>query len=187
MKGLIISFLVLLAFIGIMVIKVITLNNTLVRQVNTIEAKFKDNQQIYSSIRIKIEQAGLVANEYADQVIRAFNESISNRYGGGGVKGAMLWIHEQNPNIDPSVYTKIQQLVEGEFGKFEANQTTLLDMGRTYKNTISTFPNNIIASFLGYDKEKIEPYMTILISNDAKQDYSTGTMTSPNTFGKPKQ
>lgn len=187
MKGFIISFLCVMAILGGLIIKIIGLNNTLVRQVNTIEAKFKDNQQIYSSIRIKIEQSGLVANEYADKVIQAFNQAIANRYGGGGVQGAMLWIKEQNPNIDPGVYTKIQQLVEAEFSKFEANQTTLLDMGRTYKDTISTFPNNVIASILGYDNQKIEPYMTILISDNAKQDYSTGTMTAPNTFGKPKQ
>jgi len=179
-------FIVVSAFVAIIAIWCIVFNNSMVSLQEQIEAKNKDNQQIYSSIRIKIEQSGLVANQYSDQVVRAIESAIGNRYGGGGAKGAMLWIKEQNPEINPATFTKVQQVVESEFTKFEANQTTLLDLGRVYKTKIRRFPNSMVAGLFGFKKSDIEPFMTVLTTQEAQRDFSTGTMTAPDTFSTSK-
>lgn len=173
--------------LGCLVLAIIwlfTLNNSMVTLREQIETKAKDNQQIYSAIRIKIEQSGLVVNTYSDQVIRGIEAAIGGRYGNGGAKGAMLWVKEQNPQIDPVVYTKLQQIIEAEFSKFEANQTTLLDLGRIYKTKAQKLPGSIFVGILGFSKEDVDKYMTVLTTKEAKEDFATGTMTAPNTFGK---
>lgn len=173
-----------LSVAALIAIYVITFNNGLVSLKNQISAAYKNNQQVYSSIRIQIEQSGLVAETYSDQVIRAIQEAMTNRYGGGGAKGAMLWIKEQNPTIDLATFTKIQQIIEVSYIRFEANQTTLLDKGRIFDTRIEQFPGSLLAGVLGWSHADIEPFMTVLTSADAQRDFSTGTMTAPSTFGK---
>lgn len=174
----------LAGLVVILVVWVVIFNNGMVDLQEQIEAKNKDNQQIYSSINIKIEQSGLVASEYSDKVIRAIETAIGDRYGDGGAKGAMLWLKEHNPEIKPEVYTKIQQIVESEFTRFEANQTTLLEFCRIYKAKIRKFPGNMLAGVLGFSKSDIEPFMTVLTTAIAQGAFKTGTMVAPNTFGK---
>jgi hypothetical protein len=177
------SFIITAGVIAFVIISLITFNNSIVTLQEQIEAKHTDNKQVYSSIRIKIEQAGLVANTYSDQVVRAIETAIGSRYGDGGAKGAMLWIKEQNPEIDPATYTKLQQIIESEFTRFESNQTTLLDLGRVYKTKIRKFPGSFLASILGYSKEDMDKYLTVLTTKEAQEDFDTGNMTAPNTFG----
>ncbi len=177
------KFIIPTAVLVLLAILVFNYNNSMISLQEQIIAKSEDNQQVYSSIRVKIEQAGLVANTYSDQVVRGIEAAIGTRYGGGGAKGAMLWIQEQNPEIKPEVFTKIQQIVDIEFSRFESNQTTLIDLGRIYKTKLRKFPGVIFASILGYSSEDITNYMTVLKTADAKRDFSTGTMTSPDTFG----
>ena len=177
------AYIITVALVAIAIIWAVSFNNSMINLQEKIEAKHKDNLQVYSSIRIKIEQAGLVANTYSDQVVRAIEVAIGKRYGGGGTKGAMIWIKEQNPTIDSATYTKVQQVIEAEFTRFEANQTTLLDIGRIYKAKLRKFPGNLLVGILGFSTGDIEPYLTVLTSTEAKRDYESGTMTAPNTFG----
>ena len=174
---------IFLGLAALIAIYIMLFHNGMVSLKNQISAAARNNQQVYSSIRIQIEQSGLVANTYADQVVRAVTEAVRNRYGGGGIKGTMLWIQEQNPNIDPATFTKIQQIVETSYSRFEANQTTLLDKGRVFDTRIQQFPGSILAGVLGWSHADIEPFMTVLVSTEAQRDFSTGTMTAPKIFG----
>ena len=178
------GFIVSSVVVAIVVVWVINFNNSMISLQQQIEAKSADNRQIYSSIRIKIEQAGLVANQYSDQVVRALEIASEKRDCGGVAKGAMLWLKEENPSIDPSTYLKLQQIIEAEFTRFEANQTTLLDIGRIYKSRIRQFPGNIFAAVLGISLDDIAAYMTVLTSAESRRDFDSGEMTAPETFNQ---
>ena len=173
-----------LAVVVVLGLYAMTFHNGMVSVKNQIKAAHENNQQVYSSIRIQIEQSGGVANEYSNKVIEALKVGMTGRYGPKGSQASMQWIREQNPNIDPSVYKKIQQIVEVSYSRFEANQTTLIDKGRIFQDKLEKVPGSILAGLLGWSMADIEKYMTILKSADAKRDFATGTMTAPSTFGK---
>jgi hypothetical protein len=153
---------------------------------NGAQVKQENNQVIWGSVRMKIEQLGLTANQFPDQVVKAMVASNESRYGGGGVKGAMLFIREQNPTMPPTLLLKVQQVVEAEFSRFEANQTSLLDYRTAWNNKTEQTPSNITAFVFGYHKGDLDQFTKTITTAEAKQDFANGTMTAPNTFGEKK-
>ena len=146
---------------------------------NSMQATFKNNQQVYSSVLIQIESTGAIAKAGTDQQIKGATEAIAARYGKDGAKGVMTWIQEQNPNIDTKLYAKVQQIVQIGYTRFEANQRTLIDKTRIYQNMVTIPPSSMVAKIFGFTMEEIAPYTTILISNDATNAFQTGVMGAP--------
>ncbi len=174
----------LASFLIVLVIYAVSFYNGTYDLTRRIKAAHENNVQIYGSVRMKIEQSGLIADRYSDQVVRGIETAIKSRYGGGGAQGAMLWIQEQNPTISQTAYQKIQEIVGSEFSQFAANQTTLIDLGREYESRIGSYPGKLFAGVFGFSYETIKPYMTVISTAEAQRDFSTGTMTAPRTFGK---
>lgn len=175
-----------LALVFLLGAYVVSFNNSMIELQSQIEAKHKDNKQVYGSILTKIKGISGTASEYSDQVVRAIEVAIGSRYGDGGAKGAMLWLKENNPEIKDTLYLKLSQVIESEFTRFEANQTTILDYERVYRNKVKKFPGNILASILGFSMDDIKPFMTVLTTAAANEAFETGTMQELDPFGKSK-
>lgn len=135
MRGLYISFIITLAVVSALVGKIDTLNINLETQITKVETRLSENQNIYTFIWTGLEVAELSPNEYAELLIRAFNESAFNEFGDGNVKGAMLWIKEQNPHINPDDYKTVQSLMEAVFDIYESDQRLILDINNDYNES----------------------------------------------------
>jgi len=165
---------VLLVLIPVMV--VVTTYNGLVRSENSIEAFDKDMQNVHANLYTQLKAQDLAVDKYGEMVVEAIQAAISGRYGDKGVKGAMLWIQEQNPTIDATVLVKLQVVIEAGYNKFEASQRTKIDAVRVYKDSLGTFPRNIIASAFGFPRMDKEMMERVITSATTKKDFASGEL-----------
>lgn len=171
---------VIIGLIVLVGIYILTTFNSLTGLQNSMKASHQNNQQIYSSIRIQMEEAGAIAKAATDKQIQGIEAAIGKRYGEDGVSGVMNWIQEENPAIDTEVYKNVQRIVEASYNKFAANQETLIDKKRVYEDKLTKAPSSFVAKNFGFTMEDIASYTTILVSDEASEDFQSSKMTSPN-------
>jgi hypothetical protein len=146
-----------LSFVGV--------NNNCVQMENGVTAQYEQNKNNYDNMWKKFKEASQVNESYASDVKKAFTDAIQSRYGGSGAKAAILVLKEHNPNLDPSTYNKLEQLIDSGRSQFAAEQTMLIDKKRTYQNYTGTFPNSVISRTLGFPRIELAKYG--IVTSDA--------------------
>ena len=141
-----------LLFLGITVFSVIGINNDLVSQEQGLEAQYKENQNNYDNFTKKVVEVAQVPSMMRDDLEKITKAAISGRYGANGSKAVFQFIKEQNPNVSPEIYIKIQQVIDAGRTSFEAEQKMLLDKKRLYLTDLNSFPTNVVAHALGFPK-----------------------------------
>lgn len=150
----------------------IGINNNLVHQENDIKAQYKQNQNNYDNYIKKLQEVAQVPAMYTDDLKKVYHEAISGRYGANGSQAVFQFIKEQNPTIDASLYTKIQQIIEAGRNSFEADQKSLLDKKRIYETALQVFPDNFVARILGFPKIDLAQY-DIVTSDETDKAFAT--------------
>jgi hypothetical protein len=148
------------------------INNNCVRQEAGIRAQYEQDQNNFDNFTKAIREAAQVPDMYADDLLKVARGAIGARYGAEGSKALFQFIKESNPNVDASVYTKIQQLIEAGHSNFEANQKMLLDKKRVYEVTLGEFPGGSIAHFLGFPRMDLTKY-GIVTSDETQKAFET--------------
>lgn len=143
-------------------------NNANKSEIN-IKYNFKDLENIKSNYTMKIREMAQVPDMYADKLKEVVSAAISGRYGADGSKAVFQMITEQNPTVDPTMYNRIQQVMEAGRNDFQQAQTRHNDMLGAYEKTLTTFPNNIVYQILGYPKLDLSKYQIIIASETQKQ------------------
>jgi len=167
------GFLLVVALFGVVgVSSVIGLNNELVTQERGLVAQYKQNQNNYDNYIKKLQEAAQVPTMYTDDLKKVYAAAISGRYGANGSQATFQFIKEHNPNVDATVYTKIQQIIEAGRNSFEADQKTLLDKKRVYETELQQFPGNVVATFLGFPKIKLADF-DIVTSTETETAFQT--------------
>jgi hypothetical protein len=103
---------------------------------------------------------------------RVWKNVMTGRYGNNGSRAMFNWIQEHNPNLDASIYKKIQELVESGRNSFEQDQKMLLDKKREYQNYLETFPNNLLAGALRFPRLDMSKY-DIVTSERTEKAFET--------------
>ena len=147
-------------------------HNSCVRQENGLEAQYQQNQNNYANYFNKLKEVAQVPSLYTDALEKLYKQAISGRYGEGGSKAVVSFIQEQNPSLDPSMYVKIQQVIEAGRNSFEADQKTLLDKRRVYQDTLGQFPGSMVAGMMGFPKVDLKKYDPV-INDETAQAFAT--------------
>lgn len=139
-----------------------------------IDASYKNNQNVLGQYSLKVKEAAHVGDKYSEALTQVITKALDARYGEEGSKAAMQWITEQNPNLDPQVYVKLQQIIEAGRNEFKVHQTTLLDQCRIYKTQTGYLWSGFWFRLAGYPKEGLEKKCTIINSEYSQDAYKSG-------------
>ena len=121
-----------------------------------ISAQYRNNQNIYSSFTSGVMEAAGVAEAYTEQVKEVVTAALQGRYGDEGSQAVFQFLQEDNPDLDASVFIKVQQLIEAGRAKFENSQTKLIDNCVTYEKALGYAWGGFWLKLAGYPK-KIDP------------------------------
>lgn len=138
-----------------------------------IKAKYRDNENVYAQGVQKIVEIAQVPSMYVDDVTKVTTAAIQGRYGADGSKAVFQMLREQNPRLDASLYTKIQQVIEAFRNEFKNAQTALLDRCATYETQRGYVWSGFWLKMAGYPKMDIEKMCAIVTTDKAAQTFET--------------
>jgi hypothetical protein len=166
--------------IGVVVTLVATLIGSYISAANygnraeqELEAVWVNNQNVLGQYTLKIQEAAQVPSMYKDDLKEVVSAALSARYGADGSKAAFQWIKEHNPNVDSSLYTKLQQIIEAGRNEFQGAQTRLIDVKRTYVTNLGYVWGGFWLKLAGYPKVDLAKYKPV-IAPDTAQVFERG-------------
>lgn len=128
------------------------INNEFVALEKGLEAQYKQNQNSYDKMYKTVVETANVQERYSKDFKTTYDSMMTGRYGEGGSKAVFQMITESNPQLDPSVYKQLQQLIESNRESFKADQQSLLDKKRVYETKLGQFPHGFVAKFMGFPR-----------------------------------
>ncbi len=179
--GLFAAFGLIVATIGI---STVTTYNGFAHSEAAIEAQDRNIDVIGGSAYVKGKLSAQVATQYSDLVIEAIKAGTEGRYGQDGAKAALLFITEQNPNIDGSVYKEVQRTVEAAFTDLQAAQTTKQDMIRSYEGNLHSAWGSVVSGAFGFPRIDLEAAKQVITTSEMKDARQSGELTTPDLFAE---
>ena len=151
MKYVLIGIGVLILFVGVVVAgSYVSAYNTGNKLENQIVATYENNEQILGQYGQKVQEAAQVPAMQRDDLTKVVTAALAGRYGENGSQAVFQWIQEQNPQIDSTVYVKLQQIIEAGRNEFQVAQTMLVDQKRTYRTALGSFWQGTWLSIANY-------------------------------------
>jgi Tfp pilus assembly protein PilE len=135
-------------------------------------AKVENNENIYANGTQKIIEIAQVPAMYAADVSKITKEAITGRYGADGSKAVFQMLQEQNPQLDASMYKKIQQVIEAFRNEFQQNQTEMIDMKRNYLTALGSVWQGMWLRIAGYPKTDLSKF-AIVTTDKAAETFRT--------------
>lgn len=143
------------------------------RTEENIKANYDNNENIYASGTQKVMEIAQVPGMYAADLQKIVTADIQGRYGATGSQATMQWIKERGLSLEPSMYTKIQQVIEGFRNEFQHAQTGQITMCKEYKIAVGNFWQGMWISFAGYPKINLDTYCKPVTTEKARQTFDT--------------
>lgn len=148
------------------------------RMDNQLIALKENNKNIYAQGSQKILEIAQVPSMYTDDLTKLVEADIQGRYGKEGSKATMQWIQERQLNLDPVLYTKIQQTIEGFRNDFQVNQTRMVDVKRSYLTAQGSLWQGFWLRVAGYPKVNMADFN--VITTDKTEDvFKAGKESAP--------
>lgn len=147
---------------------------------NNIRASYTEYQNVHSNYVLKIQEMAQVPQMAKSHLTEVIREAIQGRYGDDGSKAVFQFIQEQNPTIDPALYTNIQKEITGGRSDFKTAGTRVTDTKRIAYNqldqTLGGFVLKDIFSLptikIGY-RDGPDDYK-VVISESTSETFKTG-------------
>lgn len=127
----------------------------------TLSAVRDNNKNILAQYGQKVQEAAQVPGMQRDDMMKVVVAALEGRYGADGSKATFQWIQENNPNIDSSVYVKIQQIIESGRNEFQNGQTRLIDVKRSYETSLGYFWTGTWMRVAGYPKINLAEFVAV--------------------------
>lgn len=154
-------------------ISAVSYGNSTEKQLNV---KYKDNENVLSSGYQQLQGVtGVTTIAHRDDQLVIFKAAIEGRYGDDGSNAVFQMITENNLVQDPKLYQKVQQVVEGTQKEFQASQTSMLDIKRSYETELDSVWKGTWLGFAGYPKANLKKYH----SEGASDAFNTGKQKKP--------
>lgn len=138
----------------------------------SLKAAQNDSRNVFAQAGQKIREVAQVPKMYADDVDRVTREAIEGRYGSDGSKATFQWLQEQNPQLDPSLYTTIQQVIQASRRDFETAQRRQIDIQRQYEGELGSTWRGFWLARAGYPKVDLDKY-DIVSTKEADEAFRT--------------
>lgn len=148
-------------------------NNTGIRMETEIVAIQENAMNVASQYQNLIFEAAQVPEMQRDDLKEVITAALEGRYGENGSRAVFQAISEDNPNIDSTVYVKLQQIMESGRKDFQREQTRLIDAVRVYKTALGTMPKGFFIRMVGYPTINLDEYKPIT-TNRVDEMFKTG-------------
>lgn len=142
------------------------------RTENQLTAMLENNENIYANGTQKVIEIAQVPSMYAEQVSKVTREAIQGRYGQDGSKAVFQFLQEQNPQLDPDMFAKIQVVIEEFRNKFELAQRDMIDVKRMYNTQLGSLWTGFWLGVAGYPKVDMKKF-EIVTTERARQTFDT--------------
>jgi len=139
---------------------------------NSLVAKYDNMENILAQYSLKVMEAGSVPSMYKDDMKDVMTSVMAARQGEGGSKATFQWFKEHNIELDPSMYAKIQTIIEAGRNKFQNAQTGFIDAKRAYTTNLGYLWKGMWMRVAGYPKINLADYV-IISSGHAKKAFET--------------
>jgi len=173
MKYLIAVVVGLVGLVGIVFMSYVSAYNAANRMENQIVATFEDNKNVLAQYSNRIAEAAQIPAMQRDDLVAVVTAALDARYGEEGSKAMFQFIQEQNPNIDSSVYTQLQRMIEAGRIDFATAQTRLIDQKRVYETALGSFWQGMWMRVAGYPKINLDDYK-IVTNARTEEAFKTG-------------
>lgn len=163
----------IVAAVGVCFISYVSAHNYGVKTEASIEAKWKDNQNVLSNYTAMVKEMVQVPDMYVADLERVIKADVEGRYGPNGSSATMQWIQERQLPFDNALYTKLQQTMEAGRREFAVNQRELLDQKRVYEAALGYFWQGMWLRIAGFPKKDLSKF-NIIVTSDVQQKFETG-------------
>ena len=172
-KGLIVFAVLAVVVVCGVGMSVLGTHDTFVAFEEGLEAQYKQNQNNYDNYFKTVKEAMQVTDAYSSDFKKSYDSFMKGRYGQNGSQATMQWIKETVPNLDPSMYKDVQNVIKAGRKDFEMNQKTLLDKKRVYKTELNSLWGRIVGQGVwGFPKKPLDVY-DIVTSGETEEAFST--------------
>ena len=149
------------------------------RAEQTLRATWEDNENVLAQYSLKVREVAQVPAIYAEDVKSIYRDVLAGRYGDNGSQAMFQWLQEQNPQIDASLYTRIQQIMEEGRTEFRVAQTRLVDQKRVYVTNLGYVWKGFWLDMAGYPTLNVgfeggQDDYAIITSDYATEAFKTG-------------
>lgn len=138
-----------LALLLFIVPTIISVSNTEISLRKRILAQQENLEVVFDNTWKTINQVAQVPSQYKEDFRSVYSDIMGARYANERGGALFSWIREHNPQFDPSLYTKVQTVIEAERANFTREQKKLVDLHREHSTYISVFPNSLIVGRRG--------------------------------------
>lgn len=162
----------ILGLIGVGILSYVSAYNFGNKIENQLKAVLEDNENVYAQGTQKVIEIAQVPAMYAADVSKVTKEAIQGRYGADGSKAVFQMLREQNPTLDPSMYAKIQTVMEEFRNKFEVSQRSMIEVKRSYNTALGSLWRGLWLGIAGYPKINLDDYK-IVTTDKAREAFTS--------------
>ncbi|KVP17187.1 hypothetical protein [Burkholderia ubonensis] len=171
--------------LGVLVAAVVVLGGSYVSAYNTgnqlekkLDAEYSNNENLLGQYSQKVLEATQVPDMMRDDIMKVTKEAIQGRYGPDGARATFQMITEQNPQVSPQVYVKLQQIIEAGRDEFKNGQTRMIDSKRAYETALGSFWQGTWMRIAGYPKVDLSKYK-VITTDSVHETFRTGKESGP--------
>ena len=135
-----------------------------------IPAQYTEMQNVYDNGWKKVVEVAQVPAMQMEQTKQLYGAVMEGRYGAGGSKAFVQFIKEQNPNLSPEIYVKIQRTIEAFHDNFQASQTNLIARKQEYGKFVTATTDSLFYNWIGN-----YPHIKVGIPLGSKDDFQIVT------------